>query len=174
MDLLIIDCETGGKTIYDPLFEVAGATLNPVTGDIEEAFDYIIKNANFDENAWIFSNSDLTPELVRNGFELENIRWTIQALFDTMPVAAYNSQFDFGVLENLKFRIPHKLPDPMLISTNILRLPGKYGNYKWPKVTECLDYFHIHENEPHRAAADAKLEARIIYELIKLGKFKYE
>ena len=42
---------------------------------------------------------------------------------------------------------------------------------KFPKVQECLDYFGIKETEPHRADKDAFLEAKIIWELIKIGKY---
>ncbi len=42
-------------------------------------------------------------------------------------------------------------------STNILKLPGKYGDYKWPKLAEAYRYFTGTELQgAHDASADTK------------------
>ena len=69
------------------------------------------------------------------------------------------------------FHFKYIMPDPMLFATDILKLHSQKGGYKWPKVQECLYYFDILEEEPHRALQDASLEAEIMLRLIDLGYF---
>ena len=60
----------------------------------------------------------------------------------------------------------------MLVSTPVLKLPGRHGNYKWPKVQEACYYFFPHRSdyiEAHRAYDDAVHEAEIVYELYQRG-----
>jgi len=174
MKILVIDIETGGLYHSDPIFEIGAVVLDTITGSIKEEVDYIIQQEYFNENAWAFQHSSLTPEMVRNGIDIEDIRDKLQNLFNIYPVTAFNRKFDIGFLQSVGFRFPKLLPDPMIITTDILCIPSQWhpGEYKWPSVQECLEYYKINDNEPHRAAADAKLEARIIWELIKSGDFK--
>lgn len=178
MKILVIDIETTGKSPYDGhLIEVGGVFLETTTGKIEEAFDYLIKseidfNSEKETNAWIFKNSDMTIEDIKEkGVDIKDIREELQDLFDKYPTVAYNQKFDFSFLVALQFKINSCLPDPMLIATDVLKIENYYG-YKWPKVQECLDYFKMNKDEDHRAASDAKVEAEIIYKLIKLGRYK--
>jgi DNA polymerase III alpha subunit (gram-positive type) len=175
MKIFILDIETTAtKSDAGHIIEIGGVLLNTDTGEIEEVFNSIIKETEkFDENAWIFDNSDLTPELIKTeGKPLEEIREPLQKLISKYPTTAYSRSFDIGWLKSRNFEFNIILEDPMLVATPILKIKkGSYSNYKWPKVQECLDYFKIHENEPHRAFEDAKLEARIVWELIKLKKF---
>jgi hypothetical protein len=99
----------------------------------------------------------------------------IQEIINSNPlgITAFNNQFDFRFLEARGFVISRKLGDPMRISRNICRIPGKRSGYKTPNVEEAYNYFFPNENyvEQHRAADDAKHEAKIIYSLYKLGVF---
>ncbi|MCK5906008.1 MAG: hypothetical protein KAG37_00375, partial [Flavobacteriales bacterium] len=82
--------------------------------------------------------------------------------------------FDFEFLISRGFRFPKMLPCPMLLSTDVCKLPGNYGKYKWPKVEEAYDHFFPNNTyvEKHRGADDAFHEADIVYELHKMGLFK--
>ena len=73
--------------------------------------------------------------------------------------------------------VVNELPCPMLISTNICKIPGKRGGYKWPKAEEAYNFFCRTEEtdedwvELHRAADDAYHEAEIVKELYDRGVF---
>lgn len=54
--------------------------------------------------------------------------------------------------------------------TNVLKLPGPYGN-KWPKLQELHHYFFGHEFEAaHDAMADVKATAKCFIEIAKRHK----
>jgi len=178
MEYLVIDTETTAKEPHlGHLAEIGAVLLDSVTFEMKDVFHHKIKESeDFDRNAWIFSNSNLTAEdILKEGVSLESVREELQNLFDKYVVIAFNGFFDFKWLENRKFSIPRKGKDPMYITTNILKLPPRIRGteYKWPSVQECLRYFKIDAIEPHRALEDARLEARIIIELIKLRKYEY-
>ncbi len=179
--ILIIDIETtgfinkGGKIV-----EIGIVELDTENGNRKVVFDKVTHEKgitrNEVENSWIIKNSDLSVEDVRLSKRLDLLKNEIQGIINNYPagVTAYNRSFDFDFLESRGFKFPKKLPCPMILSTNILKLPGKYGDFKWPKVEEAYDYFFSNNNytEKHRGADDAMHEAEIVFELVKRGIFK--
>jgi DNA polymerase-3 subunit epsilon len=89
---------------------------------------------------------------------------------------AFNRKFDFDFLQSRGIQIPQKLPCPMLLATNVCKLPGKFGNYKWPKVEEAYKHFYPDSEyrEIHRGADDAMHEADIVLALYRMGIFKID
>jgi len=126
-------------------------------------------------NSWIVSDSDVRAEEVFEAPFLDEYLEDIQALINEYPAGAtaFTRSFDFDFLESRGINFPNKLDCPMLLSTNICKLQGRYGNSKWPKVEEAWEYFfpNTQYKEAHRALDDAKHEALIAYELYKRGKF---
>ncbi|MBA7497209.1 3'-5' exonuclease DinG [subsurface metagenome] len=170
----ILDIETTGLDIYfDMICEIGLCSLNLDTGEIEPMFNIICQEENkeFDKNAWIFQNSDLTIYNVRKAPYLEEYRKSLQELLDIYPCTAYNQEFDFGFLESRNFKIHEKFWDAMHKLTPILKIP-RYNGYKYPSVQEAYNYLYPKENyvERHRALDDAKHEAKIIYATYKLLK----
>ena len=56
----------------------------------------------------------------------------------------------------------------MLKGTSICKLPGRYGNFKWPKLTELYKYlFNEEYTGAHGALADVRATRRCYYEMIK-------
>ena len=98
----------------------------------------------------------------------------IKTVYDSL--LKYNNNFDFSFLESRGIEFPKKLPDPMKLLTDIMKLPNNngYNNYKWPSVEEAYKYLFPESNyiEKHRGADDAKHEAEIIYKLYEMGIFK--
>ncbi|MFA5730741.1 MAG: 3'-5' exonuclease [Acidithiobacillus sp.] len=192
-NILILDIETTGTNpIYDYIIEIGAVSLNTKTFEITDQFhSFICETQNFNKKAWIFLNSDITVEMILNEGKLINdIRDTLQHLLNSYQCTAFNCKFDFNFLKNRNFKIEHIAPDPMYICTHIFKILrnkinskfqyhkssynspiNEINKYKWPKVTECLEYFKINEIEPHRALQDARLEAKIIIELLKLNKY---
>lgn len=174
MEILIVDIETtdflnkGGKIV-----EIGMVALDLKTGGRTKVMDEVVYEPGIKrqevEDSWIVKNSSLTVEMVQKGLNLDRIKNMVQALIKAYPLGAtaYNNSFDFGFMESRGFVFPKKLDCPMLLSKDILKLPGKYGDYKWPKVTECMQYFFPEEDyeEEHRGFSDAMDEARIVHEL---------
>lgn len=179
--IIVIDIETtgflnkGGKIV-----EVGIVELNLENGECKIVFDKVTHEKgitkNEVENAWIIQNSDLTVEDVRYSKRLDLLKSEIQNILNNYPqgATAFNRSFDFDYLEDRGFHFPRKLDCPMLLSTDILKLPSKFGKYKWPKVEEAYDFFFPNNDyaEKHRGADDALHEAQIVYELYKRGIFR--
>jgi len=181
--ILIVDIETtgfidrGGKIV-----EVGIVELDLETGNKKILFDKVTheKGITLQEvkNSWIINNSDLTIDDVRYSKRLDLLKKEIQEIINSYPdgVTAYNNKFDFDFLESRGIRFPKKLACPMILSTDILKIPSprKFSNYKWPSVEEAYDFFFKGNDyvEKHRGADDAFHEADIVYELYKRGIFK--
>jgi len=161
------------------IVEIWIASLDIETWEILEKYDSLVKEPWFNDScarAWIFSNSSLSFEEVDNAPSLESQLATIQSSIDSFEhgVTAYNKAFDFTFLRDRGITIPKELPCPMKVATPVLQLPSIwYGDYKRPKVEEAWDHLvGTPYVEEHRGLDDAIHEARIVFELIKLGKFE--
>lgn len=182
MKMLIVDLETSGFSyIKDVIFEIGIVSLDLSDGNITTLFDSCIREPHLSakhRESWIFSNSDLTPDQVRSAPTMEEVRPQVQAIFSDQTYAgmtAFNRNFDFGFLRNRNFIMPKELPCPMILSTDVLKLPSKNGHsgYKWPSAQEAWDYYFPDNpyQEKHRGADDARIEAGIIYEMYKRNLF---
>jgi DNA polymerase-3 subunit epsilon len=92
--------------------------------------------------------------------------------FDSQLIAASICR-NFGAV-NLEeymrkiFSSNHKTICTMQETTNILKLPGNYGKYKYPKLTELHNWLFGSEFEgAHDAMADVEATAKCYYELQK-------
>lgn len=182
--IAVLDIETTGFiTQGGSIVEIGIVELNLDNGEIKIVYDSLcredILSAKHRENplGWIFENSDLSVEAVRSAPPFEAVKQEVQLILDSYEngCTAYNNKFDFDFLEDRGLNIK-KLPCPMILSTNICKIPNKngYGGFKWPSVQEAYDFF-FPENEyaeKHRGADDAKHEAQIVYKLYQMGIFK--
>lgn len=180
--ILILDIETtgflnnGGKIV-----EVGIVELDLDNGNKKILFDKVTHEKGITleevENSWIVNNSDLTIDDIRYSKRLDLLKEEIQNIINSYPLGAtaYNNKFDFDFLEDRKIYFPKKLACPMILSTDIVKIPSSngYSDYKWPKVEEAYDYFFPDNDfvEKHRGADDAFHEADIVYELYKRGIF---
>jgi len=166
--------------LHDVIFEIGIVELGLDDGNITTLFDSLIREPHLSakhREAWIFSNSDMTPEMVRNAPKIEDVRPEAQRIFDGYEgMTAFNRNFDFGFLLHRNFKLPKPLPCPMLLSTNILKLPNKngYPGYKWPSAQEAWNYYFpdFPYQEKHRGADDARIEAMIVYQMFVREIFK--
>jgi DNA polymerase-3 subunit epsilon len=177
----VIDIETTGFLNKGGfIVEVGIVSLDIQSGDIKVVFDSVCKEDGMtakDREAWIFSNSDLTVDEVRNAPNFKEIMPDIQLTIDGFKhVTAFNKSFDFDFLRDRGVNIEREISCPMKILTPVMKLQktGKaafYGGYKWPNVEEAWKYFFPDDdyNELHRGADDAVHEAMIIHKIIKEG-----
>jgi DNA polymerase III alpha subunit (gram-positive type) len=177
MKIAIVDIEsTGFSHEKDCIVEIGIVIADTVTREKEIVFNKVVKEAHFNssnkrhQDAWIFSNSDLTIDEVDNADSLETYREEIQEIFNKHKATAFNKKFDFEYLISRGFNIK-QLDCLMLKSMNHTKLPGKYASqYKWPTVMEAYAHFFPNTNydELHRGADDAFHEADIMFALVDI------
>lgn len=179
--ILIIDIETTGFQPKGKIVEIGIIELNMENGERKILFNQVTHEKGITkeeiEKSWIVKNSDLTVEAIRNSKRLDLLQKEIQGIINSYPygATAYNNKFDFGFLESRGFEFPQKLDCPMILSTDICKIPHKNGRgFKWPKVEEAYEFFFGKTDyiEQHRGADDAMHEAEIVYELYKRNIFK--
>lgn len=179
MNILVIDIEstgflkTGGKIV-----ELSAVSLDLETGYVEEQFNSVLREPGLtarDRDAWIFNNSSLTVDEVRNAESSEIVLSRFQEVVDRFPdgVTSFNRPFDIDFLESRGIKFGKLQPCPMQISTNICKIPSPYG-YKFPSVVETYQHFfpEYEYHEAHRALSDAIDESIIILYLYKYGYYK--
>jgi DNA polymerase III alpha subunit (gram-positive type) len=181
-EICVLDLET---TSLDPrdgmIVEIGIVSLDLDTGKKKVVYDEITREGDdIPLNAWVFDNTSLTREMVKNG--LDNDVWMpqVQAILDKFPVVAWNTQFDFSFLDDRLIDYD-PLPCPMKTVTEIVGLNGTHGGgYKWPKFQEAWDYYQPdglrgkYYKETHRALDDAWHEAVLINHLYKVGHWNPE
>ncbi|UYP48375.1 hypothetical protein NEF87_004660 [Candidatus Lokiarchaeum ossiferum] len=184
MKIAVLDIETTGRTPKTGTIVEIGICLLDLKSHFKsKLFDSTCREVNFDflhedkllENAWVFQNSSLTIEDVRNGPTWECVKPKIQKILLKFPVTAYNKQFDFGFLQTRGIKIHKELDCPMIKATPVLKIPGFYDEYKWPSVQEAWEYFFPNKKdymEEHRAYDDALHEADIVKALYDIGAWK--
>lgn len=178
--ILIVDIETTGfLTEGGTIVEIGAVELDLENGEILEVFNSLCREKTLTakhRDAWIFQNSDLTVEEVRNAPPFETVIWEFQRIVNNYPagITAFNRAFDIPFLMDRGVQFKKHLACPMLVSTDILKLPGKFGKFKWPKVEEAFSHFFpdVEYVEKHRGADDAAHEAMIVYKLFTIGAFR--
>ena len=174
----IVDIETTGFLPKGKIVEIGIVSLDTETGAIEPVYGTVCREPGLtakDRNAWIFENSDLTQEEVRTAPDFATVvKRQVQGVLGAFDaVTAFNKKFDFDYLRNRGVVIGEEWPCLMLRAMPLCKLKSKkvYANYKWPNVEEA--WHHFFPNTPyveaHRGPDDAIHEAKIAYELYKLG-----
>lgn len=90
---------------------------------------------------------------------------------------AHNYQFDCAVLETAFCRVDRPGDNPtntrnryctMLSGAGILKIPGNYGDWKWPKLSELHTHlFGVGFEDAHDAMSDVKACAKCYFEMSK-------
>jgi len=183
MNIAIIDIETTGFShTKNFIVEIGIVELNLLTGTTKIVFDSLVKEVGITkddlESSWIVENGYIKTDDVLKAPSFDTLKEKIQYVINSYPngATAYNNKFDFGFLESRDIKISFKLDCPMILATDICKLPNKngYSNYKFPKVEEAYKYLFPDSEyiELHRGADDAMHEAKIVHELYNMGVFK--
>lgn len=181
--IAIVDLEASGlRPDTDLILDIGIVELDLVTGDRRIIFDSRVREATFGDdhrNSWIFKNSDLRFEYIENAPSFDDIKDTIQNIFNKYYVTAYNKSFDLGFLKCRGIKFPNELPCIMLRASNICKIPFKMNSleddkkYKWPHFSEVWDHFFPDNNYSgeNRAVDDARDEAFILFQMYKNGLY---
>ena len=146
--ILVLDIETTGFLRQGgSIVEIGIVELNLDNGEISEVFNSLLREDILtakhleDPFGWIFRNSDLKVEDVRNAPKSSEVFPIVQEVLNSCPLGAtaFNKKFDFDFLKDRGITFHKEQPCPMLAATDICKLPSQHGysNYKWPKVEEA-------------------------------------
>jgi len=153
--------------------------LHAADGSLIEADNFIVKPDGFD----IPFNSEQihgisTKKALEEGIpHQEALNRFTEALSKTKIVAGHNIEFDNNIMGAEYMRVGDSAPitdvaflDTQKESTEFCALAGgRYGQFKWPKLTELhVKLFGEEFEEAHNAAADVAATARCFLELIRL------
>jgi len=154
------------------IVELAAVTYTP-DGKEVSTMNVIVK-----PNGWTISTEaseihGISQErAMSEGVELDlAIRHFHYVLKNTSTLVAHNIRFDWLVLQRAYIDLDFfdRLPRPelfctMLHMTNECKLPGRYGNYKWPTLQEAYQHtFNKTFDNAHSALADVRACAEIFF-----------
>jgi DNA polymerase III epsilon subunit-like protein len=186
---LFFDTETTGlpRNYHAPLsdldnwprlVQIAWLTFNQ-NGEKVNGSSFIIKPEGFiipEESSRVHGISTETALL--KGENLENILLNFAGAIDNSKVIiAHNMSFDEKIIgaEFLRKNVPHKFFESIRVctkeeATDFCQLPGNFGTYKWPRLSELhIKLFGEDFDGAHDALVDVEACARCFFELCKRG-----
>jgi len=187
--IAVLDLETTGRyPEKGTIIEIGVCLLDIETNFKSVLLDTLVREQNFEtkfeaprlDQCWVFQNSTINIDMVRQAPTWEEVMPKIQKILNFFPVTAYNKAFDFSFLRSRGVRIPKELPCPMLAATPVMKIPkinpiSDRDPYKWPSVQELWHYFNPSDtkySETHRAYDDAAHEAELVHFLYKSNAWK--
>jgi Exonuclease len=179
MKILIVDTETDSpKPQEAQMLQCAIARLDLDTGETKLVFDSFIRpqGGNGWRNCWFLTNANIPEAVIEAAPPFSQVKAQVEEILQTAPVTAYNLAYDLQVLYRagcFREQRPNVWPCLMLTCTPICKLPGKYGDRKYPKFIEAYSRFFPNEHfeEKHRAGYDVMQEAKLAYALDQKGYF---
>jgi len=137
--------------------------------------DYIIKPQGFTIPQDAARIHGITTERANNnGVSLKAALEDFSGVLERASyLVAHNIRFDEKIVgaEFLRVGLSHKLPQTrkictMTATTDYCKLPGNYGDYKWPKLAELHSkLFNEKFEEAHNAVVDIEACAKCFWEL---------
>lgn len=150
-----------------------------VDGDETASSEMIVRPDGFIISEEVSKIHGITQEkALVSGYFIEDVLASFSSLlWEADLLVGHNLNYDLNVLGSEFYRSTKMNPlagkatyDTMQKSTNLLKLPGKFGNYKWPKLQELYQFLF---NEPlaqtHTALDDIRQTAKCYFELQRRG-----
>jgi len=89
-------------------------------------------------------------------------------------LVAHNTAFDLQIIDRsfkffgLHWKKPKNIYCTMMMAKDILKLPGEYKDYKYPKLRESFEhFFHTSQQEYHDALLDVNLCREIYFHMLR-------
>jgi DNA polymerase-3 subunit epsilon len=182
--ILFIDTETTGKADFrsqpdaphQPRMVQLGAILADEAGKVLAELNVIIQPDGWTIPAEAAAVHGISTEQAEAaGVSVSVALDLLEALHHKAGViVAHNIDFDRLVIDGEYLRSGFDIPDhaepfcTMHAMTGVCKLPGRYGNYKWPTLTEAHQHlFGAGVEGAHDAMADVRACMRIYFELMK-------
>ena len=179
--ILIFDSETSGLCGKDDnvyICQLAWCTYNTKTKRKAEYNNFILNVPIEITNSQIHG---ITTEISRKGYNFDEIiDIFLSDVKESDLIVAHNIQYDLQALEieltrlerydDIDYLYNKKYYDTMKESIQLLKIKGKYGKHKFPKLQELHKYFFGSEFEDaHNASADIRATLRCYNELLKIN-----
>lgn len=173
-------CDRGDRVVDIGIVEVdtERGTVMPVYSEI---VGYDVSGwSEGQKNAWIFSHSDLTLDMVARAEPLEEIARDVRLILDGNVAASYNEAFDF---DKFLFKNPWNVdcalaPDIMLRAHRLVDGDHIFSDgSSWPKLETAYwglcpdDPAHLDGPQAHRALSDAVVASYVMLALIERGEY---
>ena len=157
--------------------------LHDSKGDLISNHNYIINPENFDipyEAEKIHGiSTDLSRKIGKNINEVLDL--FISDFNKAGFLVGHNLKFDINIIGSELFRIGNKidisekdvLDTCSELTANVCKLPGgRGGKFKFPTLIEIYsNLFDEKFSEAHNASADVEANARVFFELVRIGVF---
>ena len=180
--IVVFDTETSGlcageNVILSLSWQVLNADLEKVAEE-SRFFDWPEDKSRIQEKA-IEVNGLTEERLAELGTcdKREALQEFTEAIDGADLLVAHNGGFDIGFVRaeateaKVAINLNKPMFDTMLEMTDYCQIPGYYGEYKWPRLSElanCLD-IDTHDIDWHQSASDVEVTARCFREIIKKG-----
>lgn len=173
-------CDRGDRVVDIGIVEV-DTEMGTVMPVYSEVVGYDVSGWSEDQkNAWIFSHSDLTLDMVARAEPLEEIARDVRLILDGNVAASYNEGFDF---DKFLFKSPWNVdcalaPDIMLRAHRLIDGDHLFSDgSSWPKLETAYrglcpdDPAHLDGPQAHRALSDAVVASYVMLALIGRGEY---
>ncbi len=188
--ILFFDTETDGMVDFkapstahhQPHLVQLAAMLTDENGRVLRAISQIVRPTRWvipDEIAKIHGIT--TDIALAYGCRLqESVEWFRNSLDDCDMVVAHNIKFDRIVMDVASYNYSgiksfnykeKEIYDTMAEGTNLCKLPGRYGKFKWPKLVELHKFLFGKEFDgAHDALEDVRATMRCYFKMKEMGK----
>ncbi len=177
MKYLIFDTETTGFPPKARLVSIAWQIWNEE--NMLEKDYYIVKPDGFEIPYHAQKIHGISTQYaLENGEDLKKVITIFSKKLDSVDaVVAHNFGFDSKIIQGEYKRLhtkdylsSKKVIDTMIESTDYLKIPGRNGKYKWPKLDELHSLlFGKNFDNAHSADADVQATVKCFFELKKRG-----
>lgn len=183
--ILFFDTETTARSPFEARPVQIAWMVFDQKGNVLSEHDHIIKPFGFTIPIETTAIHGITTKMAqKQGEDFETVMdlfvkdWNEAAL-----TVAHNYNYDFTVLnceierqgygDGLNGDAPMRCT--MQRTTNLCRIPGYYGKYKWPRLEELHQYlFNCDFEGAHNALFDVKATAKCFFELVNRGVRGFE
>lgn len=188
--IYVVDTETTGLdgAPKDLVVDIGICAVSLEEGTVRDVFDSVLGYDvdSWDDSlrhAWIFENTDLTLDDVRDAPHAIHVIDKVRGLLKGKTVTAYNVAYD---MDKFLFKEPWDLrgrftlcSDIMLAATPVCKLPSQYygRQYRFPKLDHAYrtivdgDPAGIGEAQSHRALSDARMASYVMIQMYRDGTY---
>lgn len=188
--ILFFDTETTGKADFNalpsaphqPRLVQFGALLTDDSGKELASVNLIIRPDGFEIPKQASDVHGITTETALGlGVDCSVARHVFRRFWNACEmIVAHNTQFDLLIMDGELFRTagcakpwgePRRTFGTMKAMTPVCKLPGNYGDYKWPRLQEAHKHaFGTEFDGAHDAMADVRACARVYFWLMAQKK----
>ena len=180
--IVVFDTETSGldadyNVILSLSWQVLDGNLNKIAEE-SRFFDWPKDRSRVERGA-IEVNGLTRERLTELGTcdKREALQKFKEAIDGADLLVAHNGGFDIGFVRaeateaKVAINLNKPMFDTMLEMTDYCQIPGYYGEYKWPRLSElanCLD-IDTHDIDWHQSASDVEVTARCFRKIVEKG-----